>query len=251
MSRWKAAGLHLLLSAAVISTVAMLVMWLWYPLALLHVAGIDRLIGLIALVDVTVGPLLTLIVYKHGKRGLKFDLSLIALVQAALLGYGLHTLSLKRPVFLVGVVDRFELVTANQISEQDLQAAQPPYNHLSWTGAMLVGAPLPEDPQQRSDLMFEAIEGHDIHVQPRYFAALERVLPSLFERALPLSAMIEQAPPLEKNVLREAGANAPDAEIAALPLATSNGNATMLLDRRTGALLGPVAVDFWKATRKK
>lgn len=251
MSRWKAAGLHLLLSMAVISTVALLVVWLWYPLALLHVAGIDRLIGLIAAVDVTVGPMLTLVVYKHGKRGLKFDLTLIALVQTALLAYGLYALSLKRPVFLVGVVDRFELVTANQISGQDLQAAQPPYNRLSWTGALPVGALLPEDPEQRSNLLFEAIEGRDIHVQPRYFSALDLSLPSLRERALPMTALIEIASSQERNALLDAAANAPDADVGALPLVTSNGNATMLIDRSTGAMLGPVAVDFWKAARKK
>lgn len=250
MSRWKAAGLHLLLSIAIITVVSAIVVWLWYPIALLHVAGIDRLIGLIAAVDITVGPLLTLIVYKHGKKGLKFDLTLIALVQFVLLGYGLHALSLKRPVFLVGVVDRLELVTANQIQDRDLAEAPPPYDRISWTGAVLVGAPLPEGSRERSDLLSDAFEGRDIHVRPVFFRPYESIGPLLARHALPVSQFLthltaEQA----RGVDNALGSHRAD-DAAVVPLSTANGAVSMLVDAHAGTPIAPVAIDYWKAMRQ-
>lgn len=134
MSRFKASLLHLLMSALIIGTVVGVVISLWYPLSLLHVSGIDGLIMLIAMVDLTAGPLLTLVVYKHGKRGLKLDLALIGIVQLALLSYGIWVLSQNRPVFMVASVDRFEQVRAIDIDAKDLALAKPPYDRLSWTG---------------------------------------------------------------------------------------------------------------------
>src|SRR5688572_25117692 len=134
MSRWKAGCIHLALSALVILSLLGLVLWLWYPPALLHMSGVDRLIVLIAVVDLTVGPVLTTVVYRAGKPGLRFDLTVIACLQLLLLGYGMTVLSKTRPVYLVGAIDRFELVTAKDISEEDIALASPPYRTLSWTG---------------------------------------------------------------------------------------------------------------------
>lgn len=250
MSRWRAAGYHLLLSIAIISIVAAVVVWLWYPVALLHVAGIDRLIGLIAAVDITVGPLLTLIVYKHGKKGLKFDLTLIALVQLSLLAYGMHALALKRPVFLVGIVDRFELVTANQIPEADLAEGKPPYDTLAWTGATLVGAVLPDDPRERSDLMFEEIEGRQVHTRPKFFKPFDAVGPALAKSAIATARFVEQLPPGEQSDVKAALGQQAIEETAVLPLLTANGAASMLVDARTAAPIAPLSIDYWKAMRQ-
>jgi hypothetical protein len=59
---------------------------------LLGFAGAEGLLLLMAGIDIVVGPLLTLIVFKAGKKGLKFDLALIALAQAAFLAYGVWTI---------------------------------------------------------------------------------------------------------------------------------------------------------------
>ena len=44
-------------------------------------------------IDVILGPLLTLLVYKQGKKTLLFDLTVIVLLQISALGYGLWTIS--------------------------------------------------------------------------------------------------------------------------------------------------------------
>ncbi len=76
MSRWKAAGIHLSISILIGLVVGALLFGVWYPPPFFHAAGADMLVLLLVGVDVVLGPLLTLIVFKSGKRGLKFDLAL-------------------------------------------------------------------------------------------------------------------------------------------------------------------------------
>lgn len=92
MSRWKASFYHFLISLVVMGIVASLVCWRWYPPGLFGMAKAGVLLAVLASVDLVLGPLLTAIVFRAGKPGLKFDLAVIALVQVAALFYGLHTL---------------------------------------------------------------------------------------------------------------------------------------------------------------
>ena len=96
-SRWQAAGTHLLVSIAIAVAVVALMLALWYPGPLFEAAGGTGLLYILVGVDVVLGPLLTLIVFKSGKRGMKFDLAAIGLVQAAALLYGMHVVFLARP----------------------------------------------------------------------------------------------------------------------------------------------------------
>ena len=48
-------------------------------------------------IDVIVGPLLSLLVYKEGKKTLKMDLSIIVLVQILAMSYGVYVIAQSRP----------------------------------------------------------------------------------------------------------------------------------------------------------
>lgn len=245
MSRWKAGLLHLALSALVILTVLGLVLWLWYPPALLPMSGVDRLILLIAIVDLTVGPVLTTIVYRAGKKGLRFDLAVIATLQLALLGYGLSVLSTTRPVYLVGVLDRLELVTAKDIDEEDIALAPPQYRRLSWFGADVVGARMPTDSESRTALAFDGFSGRDLHNQPRYYVPYADVKSELLAKAKPLTSLMERANAEERDILAGAlDGRSPDA-IRYLAIRSPRGTALMRVDAMSGDLLGPVGIDPW------
>src|SRR5215467_6827215 len=111
MSRWKASGIHLLLSCAIVGAVLVFMVSVWYRWPLFILAGGAGITLILAGVDVTLGPLITLIIFKPGKKGLKFDLTFIALLQVVALAYGVHVIFIARPVYLVFAVDRFNLVT--------------------------------------------------------------------------------------------------------------------------------------------
>ena len=68
----------------------------------------------LVLVDVIIGPLLTLLVYKKGKKSLKFDLSVIVLVQICAFVYGAHSIYQGKPSLVVFNYDGFELVSENE-----------------------------------------------------------------------------------------------------------------------------------------
>src|SRR5215471_7202946 len=123
LNRWKASIIHLGISAAIGAAVVTLMLFGWYPRPYFTAMGGDTLILLLIGVDVVIGPLITLIIFDPKKKGLKFDLSVIAALQLAALAYGCSVMFTARPVYNVFVVDRFETVAANQVDEASLGAA--------------------------------------------------------------------------------------------------------------------------------
>ena len=66
------------------------------------------------------GPLLTLIVYRAGKPGLRFDLTVIGVVQASCLAVGVWIVHGERPLAIVYVDGSFYSVTAQSFREIDV-----------------------------------------------------------------------------------------------------------------------------------
>ena len=93
MSRWKAAGIHIGISLIIAAIVGSVIYFVWYPPPYFSVAGGSNLILLIMGVDVVVGPCLTLVVFRAGKRGLAFDLAVIAVLQVIAFCYGLAVIT--------------------------------------------------------------------------------------------------------------------------------------------------------------
>src|ERR1022692_3831778 len=162
MSRWKASGIHLGISAAIAAIVVGVMLKLWYPPPYFDAMGGGILLTLIVGCDVVLGPLITLIIFKSGKKGLKTDLAIIGCVQLAALAYGSYTIFIARPVFTVFAVDRFEVVAANAIKREELaKATSPAFSTLSLTGPRVVAARIPSDPQDRSRITTESLAGGD------------------------------------------------------------------------------------------
>jgi hypothetical protein len=160
MSRWKAAGIHLSINAVIALLAAGLIYGIWYPHPYSQAAGAGTLVLLLLGVDLVLGPLLTLVVFKVGKKGLKFDLAAIAILQVCAFVYGLHVVAAARPAFIVGVIDRFVLVSANELDQADLdKATNPEFRSAPWTGPKLVGAQLPTDSKLRNDIVFSGAAG--------------------------------------------------------------------------------------------
>ncbi len=108
---------HLALSAALVGCAAGLILVLWYPGVLSRIDGVLPIVGMLVLVDVCLGPLLTLVVAspKKPRRELWRDLAVIGAVQGAALVYGVHSAYVGRPVFVVFDVKQFETVSAKEL----------------------------------------------------------------------------------------------------------------------------------------
>jgi len=88
MTRWKAFLIHLGLSAILYVVLLYLIVFLWYPQPYFAADGGWQAVRLITGVDLVLGPMLTLIVFKAGKPGLRRDLSLIGILQVIALVWG-------------------------------------------------------------------------------------------------------------------------------------------------------------------
>lgn len=247
MSRWKAAGIHLSISVAIGLIVGALLFGVWYPPPFFHAAGADQLVLLLVGVDIVLGPLLTLVVFKSGKWGLKFDLTLIAVVQSVALVYGLSVVLRSRPVFLVAAVDRFSLVSASDIDNADLaRGSKPEFRSLSFTGPRLAGTHMPSTWQERNKIMFSATAGRDIEDYPEYYVDYAASAADLLKRAKSLDALkirdAEQRQLLDTAIGRT---GKPSESIVWVPLVARNANLVMLLDSQTGTPLRAVEINPW------
>lgn len=254
MSRWKAALLHLCISSVIAAIAVALLLGVWYPPPYFRAGGGAHLLALVVGVDVSIGPLLTFIVFKSGKHGLKLDLAVIGALQAIALVYGFNVMVRSRPVFLVAVVDRFVLVGADQIHAKDLaQASRPEWKHLSWTGPTMVGAELPKDPMAREKVMFTSFRtGQDIQDWPKYYVPYAAAAPALLKRARPVSALLklypDQRDPIDRWLARH-GASERDARW--LPIQTRTNGLVMLVRPSDGHPIGALPLDPWPSDAKR
>lgn len=189
-ARLKASLLHLAVSALIALLALLLVFRLWYPTPLHEALGVTHIFLLLLLVDVTLGPLLTLLVYKIGKKALVMDLALIAALQLAALGYGLWTVAEGRPAWIAFNADRFDVVTVVDIDTRQLHEALAQYRNAPWNGPRWVGAIGPDDIERRNSILFESsLGGSDIAQRPNLYRPLEEMTEAIRRRAHPLSAL--------------------------------------------------------------
>lgn len=247
MTRWKAAGLHLLISVVVAALVGSLIYFIWYPPPYFRIAGGSTLMPLIMGVDVIIGPFLTLAVFKAGKKGLKFDLAVIAVLQIAAFCYGMHTIAVARPVFVVAEIDRFVVVAANQLDDKDLaEATSPEFSTRSWTGPRLVGVRVPKQGADALAIAMSGMAGKDVEKFPKYYVPYSEVSAHLLSRAHPLSALEAkrptQADQIRRFVSRRGGQMQ---DFVYLPLEGRLASFTMVLDAKSAQPAGALAVDPW------
>lgn len=245
MSRWKAAGIHLAISACIALAAATLIFGLWYPSPYSRVAGADELILLLLGVDVVIGPLLTLAVFRSGKPGLAFDLAVIAALQVGAFAYGASIVVRARPVFVVAAVDRLVLVKADDLGTAALAAAKPPFDRVSWTGPILVGSQLPTDPKEHSDAVFGSVDGTSTEGQPRYYVDYATVAPKLLGRTKTFDSFREAHPEHADALDHWLARERRNADSVALVPIVGRSDGTALLDAHTGALLDVLPIDPW------
>jgi hypothetical protein len=239
LNRWQAAGIHLCLSALIAATAVVVMFALWYPRPYFEAMGGQTLLALVVGVDVTLGPLLTLIVFNPKKKELKLDLAVIAAFQVAALAYGVWVTFVARPVYTAFVKDRFDIVTSNDLDATDLDAGPANYRNLSFTGPRLIGVRLPTDPKEQLDLVFSAIAGKDAQKFPKYYVPYADVAPAVIERAKPVEALVKKymgAQDALHALASESGR--PESELGYVPLHGRERIMTAVIDKRDGRVVG-------------
>ena len=144
----RATGVHFCLSALAVGSLLALAILSWYPEFLFGTDGGWEGLRIVVLVDLVLGPLLTFVVFRRGKKGLLLDLSPIAALQlAALLGGGWVVYS-ERPLALVLYEGRVFSVTAGEYQEAGVPV--PDFSALPGRPPAIVAFAPPEDPLEQS-----------------------------------------------------------------------------------------------------
>jgi hypothetical protein len=165
-------GLHLMFSACVAALCSILVFFVWYPGLLAFASGVSDIFVLLLLVDVILGPVITLIIFNREKKELTRDLVIVVVIQMVAMFYGLYAVFVARPVYIAFTLERFDIVYANDISSQNLtKAIRPEFHSLPFFGPKLIAAPLPDDLKVREEIIMEAVagSGDDVQQMPQYY----------------------------------------------------------------------------------
>lgn len=246
-NRWKAAGLHLVLSALVALTVVMLVLAVWYPQPYFQAMGGETLLRLLIGVDVVLGPLITFIIFDPRKPSLKWDLAAVGVLQVAALAYGGFVMFEARPVYNVFTGDRFEIAAANTIDDESRSRAAPEFQHLPMAGPQLVAARSPADAKERAQITFtSAIGGPDLVDLPHLYVPYAQVTSEVGRAARPLQRLASRGADEATAVQAFIASSATNAaSLGYLPVRARNRDFAMVVDRQTGAVAGYIPVNPW------
>ena len=172
MNRFGAFAVHLGISLVIFVILGYLILFHWYPDFFFASDGGWQGIRIVALVDLVLGPTLTLVVYKKGKPSLKFDLTTIAVLQAVCLTAGVYVVYAERPIAMVFSDGTFQSMTTDDY----LEAGQPvpDFNQIAGPSPKWVSVILPEDPVAKSLAREEAFRrGISVKTFEEYYVSFD------------------------------------------------------------------------------
>lgn len=199
----KAFGVHMMVSLAVASLAAGLVFFVWYPHPYERIQGGLELFLLVVGVDVVCGPLLTFVVFSSEKvrRILILDLGLVFLVQLGALTYGLYTVWLARPIYMVYEIDRYRVVSRADVDDHEMKNAFGVIPPPRWIGVQLLGIRVakPTDTDYLDELT-KSLGGLYAAHRPDRWIPYEDVRSQVLSRARRLDDLMVRHPETKKTL---------------------------------------------------
>ena len=234
----KALIIHLAISVVMVLAAYMLIHLLWYPTPLFKATDAGKMFIMILIVDLILGPLLTFVVYKKNKKTLRMDLTVIVLIQLIALGYGLYSVYQARPVWIAYVVDRFELIRANDIIESEEQIYILPKFGPEYIYVNLAGLNASE---KLDSILDETTYNISPAQRPKFYNDFELAKPLIIKNSQDLILLNDYNNPADvKNTVE----NYPQADIF-VPLKANAIDMTVLIDSSTGEVVKIVDLRPW------
>ncbi len=146
-NRYQAFAIHLGISLIIFMILTSVIVFFWYPGFLFSTDGGWQGIRIIAGVDLVIGPFLTLLLYKKGKPGLKFDLMCITAVQLCCLALGIYIVYQERPIAVIYADGTFYSMSKTQFKSRNID-----YRHIEGVSLLSptwIYIDLPEDEKER------------------------------------------------------------------------------------------------------
>lgn len=248
INRFQAFFWHLCASIAVAVMSALLVFVVLYPEELTYASGVTDIFWIVLAVDVTLGPIVTFIIFNPKKKELKLDLAIVVIVQIGALLYGLHVVYVARPVYMVFNVDRFDLVFANEFSQEKLsKVVKPDFKSLPWFGVEVIAARLPENVRERNEVTINAmLGGDDVYQIPQYYVLYEEEKENVVKRSQDLDALKkynkDNIDMVEQSIAKF---NEKHGSVGFLPLKGRVKDLAVIIDRGSGDVVDMLDLAPW------
>ena len=249
-SRWKLAAVHLLSSVLVLLILAAAVFMVWYPPPFASLSGGLTLFGIVALVDVVLGPLGTLVVSnpRKARREWRRDVAMIVGLQLMAMAYGVWTVYQARPVYLAFEVDRLRAVHAVDVPAELLDRAPVRLQQLPLLRPELVAVRPFRDENERMEVTLAALQGLDMGARPDLWMDFYEARSAVLSAAQPVSTLMAKLGAAERPLLETAvnQTGMPMEQLVYLPLVSRTFGWTALLDPQTARPLAFAAVDAFE-----
>jgi hypothetical protein len=192
-SRFSAFLTHLTISGVVATLAMAVVFFVWYPAPLHTAIGVTQIFLMLLAIDIIIGPMITFIIYKPNKPSLRFDLTVIALLQLVALCYGMNTVFEGRPAYVVFNVDRYTIARAFEIDTASMAKAEKSGNEsakISWLQPKWVAAVASKDGKRRQEILLSSVTGGaDWPLLPELYVPLAQEKTQVLQRAKPLEEL--------------------------------------------------------------
>lgn len=239
--------MRLAFSASLLLLAFVAIRFLWYPGAYYGISGVSKQVGMLVVVVFVVGPVLSTIVFRPGKKGLKMDLWILGAVEVAAITAALTIMYLRQPYFTVFAIDRFEAVPRHEVV--DFNLARQKFGSRPGHEPRLIFARLPADTERMQALIDETVlmGMPDIDRRPEFWAPYPSGVAFIKEAAQPLEKLIATAGEGAKTVSTwlESSERPADA-FRFLPLRGRKGDAAVIIDSAIGYPVATLAVDPWE-----
>ena len=230
----------------VASLVTILVFQFWYSAPYRSMLDVGSVFLVLLCVDVVCGPLLTLILASPRKswREMAFDLTVIGVIQAAALVYGLHAVWVGRPVVLAFETDRMTVVSANEIDPADLHSAPPEFQKLPFGGVFQIATRKPKDNAEFFQSIDLSLAGTTPAMRPAWWQPMSTQHDQMRKVAKPLADLLVRRPE-RADELRNAAANSGYSveALTYLPLTSSKTKEWVALLNDSMEMVGYAPVD--------
>lgn len=240
MSRWAAALIHLSLSAVLAIAVILLLYFVWYPQPFFDASGGKFLLSLLVAVDVILGPLITLIIFNTKKKSLRFDLAVIAFIQLAALCYGVYTMYLARPAFVVFALDQFTVISANDVDQKMMSKVTNP----EFKSIPLTGPKFAYSVPQTSGKDLEGMQLSLLGFAPQYYVPYQEMATNAVSEGKSLTELYKGWPQVKANVEAELKHhNKNSSEVVFVRVVAKLMVMAALLDAKTGSIISIVPLN--------
>ena len=195
----KAFAVHIGISLVIFFALLSFIIYFWYPQPFFTSDGGWQGIRIIAAVDLVLGPLLTLIVYKPNKPRLKMDLTIIGIIQAAALGWGLWVVHHERPIATVYAEGAFSSVTANKMTI--LGMTEDKLKAFGERTPVWIYSKLPDDPDALQEIRIRAAQsGRGVHFETEFYTPMDKTAgDKIISEKLNVEAWIEDRPEFKQT----------------------------------------------------